>query len=255
MGNILTGAKRKKKCVAYRRKFIAVLVLLAAWQLLSMWVDREIFLPSVPDTFRALAALARTKEFYLSIGTSFVRIAVGFVLAVLAGVLLAVMAEINAQIGEILQIFMQLVKSIPVASFVILVLLWVSTSRLSTIISFLMVLPVVFTNVRGGIRQVDEKLLEMAEVFRLGIWKKVRAIYLPAVKPSFLTACSIGLGFCFKSGIAAEVIGLPANSIGGELYKPKLYLMTPELFAWTIVIVAASVLFEKLVMWGIRKIV
>lgn len=149
----------------------------------------------------------------------------------------------------------QLVKSIPVASFVILVLLWVSTSRLSTIISFLMVLPVVFTNVRGGIRQVDEKLLEMAEVFRLGIWKKVRAIYLPAVKPSFLTACSIGLGFCFKSGIAAEVIGLPANSIGGELYKAKLYLMTPELFAWTIVIVAASVLFEKLVMWGIRKIV
>ena len=99
MGNILTGAKRKKKCVVYRRKFIAVLVLVAAWQHLSMWVDREIFLPSVPDTFRALAALARTKEFFLSIGTSFVRIAAGFVLAVLAGVLLAVMAEINAQIA------------------------------------------------------------------------------------------------------------------------------------------------------------
>ena len=82
------------------------------------------------------------------------------------------------------------------------------------------------------------------------------ASHIPARrKPSFVTACSVGLGFCFKSGIAAEVIGLPANSIGGELYKAKLYLMTPELFAWTIVIVAASVLFEKLVMWGIRKIV
>lgn len=245
----------EKKHIVYRRKFIAVLVLLAAWQLLSMWVGKSIFLPSVLDTFRALAALARTGEFYLSVGTSFARIAAGFVLAVTAGVLFAVLAEWNAQLGEILQLLMQLIKSIPVASFVILVLLWVRSAQLSIVISFLMVLPVIFTNVRGGIRQADPKLLEMAQVFELGMLKKIRAIYLPAIRPAFVTACSVGLGFCWKSGIAAEVIGLPPRSIGGALYKAKLYLMTPELFAWTIVIVAVSVLFEKLVMWGIRKAV
>ncbi|MDE7325592.1 MAG: ABC transporter permease subunit [Lachnospiraceae bacterium] len=252
MDNICTGLERKKKWVVYQRKLVAVIVLIVIWQLLSMWVDRDIFLPSVPDTFRALVMLTRTGEFYRSVGTSFLRIAAGFVLAVGAGILFAVIAELHEQIGEILQLFMQLVKSIPVASFVILVLLWVRSARLSTVISFLTVLPVVFTNVRGGIRQADKKLLEMAEVFRIGVWKKVRAIYLPAIRPAFVTACSVGLGFCFKSGIAAEVIGLPPNSIGGELYRAKLYLMTPELFAWTIVIVAVSVLFEKLVMWVIR---
>lgn len=244
-----------KKYTVYRQKFAAVLVLLALWQLLSMWVDKSIFLPSVPATFRALLSLARTREFYLSISISFARIAAGFALAVTAGVLLAVLAELNTWLGEILQLFMQLIKSVPVASFVILVLLWVRSAQLSTVISFLMVLPVIFTNVRGGIRQADAKLLEMAEVFQIGIWKKIRAIYLPAIRPAFVTACSVGLGFCWKSGIAAEVIGLPPNSIGGELYKAKLYLMTPELFAWTIVIVVVSVVFEKLVMWGIRRII
>lgn len=239
----------------YGRKLIAVLVLLAAWQLLSMWVDKSIFLPTVPDTLRALIALLRTKEFYHSITASFARISAGFVLALAAGIFTAVLAEFNAQIGEILQLLMQLMKSIPVASFVILVLLWVRSAQLSIVISFLMVLPVIFTNVRSGIWQADKKLLEMAKVFQLSAWKKIKNIYLPAVRPAFVTACSVGLGFCWKSGIAAEVIGLPPNSIGGELYKAKLYLMTPELFAWTIVIVAISILFEKLVMWVIRKIV
>lgn len=245
----------ERKCMIYRRKIIAVLVLLVTWQCLSMWVNKSVFLPSVPDTLHALISLARTKEFYHSIAASFVRIAAGFILAMIAGIFTAVLAELNAQIGEILQLLMQLMKSIPVASFVILVLLWVHSAQLSIVISFLMVLPVVFTNVRGGIRQTDAKLLEMAKVFQLGIWKKIKNIYLPAVRPAFVTACSVGLGFCWKSGIAAEVIGLPKNSIGGELYKAKLYLMTPELFAWTIVIVAISVLFEKLVMWGIRRMV
>ncbi|MDE7299337.1 MAG: ATP-binding cassette domain-containing protein [Lachnospiraceae bacterium] len=242
----------EKKSTIIRRKIIAVLVLLAAWQLLSCLVNRIIFLPSVPDTLRALARLAHTGNFYRSVGTSFLRIAAGFALAVTTGVLLAVLAELNAQLGEILQLLMQLIKSIPVASFVILVLLWVRSAQLSIVISFLMVLPVIFTNVRGGIRQTDKKLLEMAQVFDLKISQKIRYIYLPAVRPAFTTACSVGLGFCWKSGIAAEVIGLPAYSIGLQLYEAKLYLLTPELFAWTIVIVLISTLFERAVMYLVR---
>lgn len=243
----------ERKHAVYRRKIIAVLVLLAAWQLLSCLVDRAIFLPSVPDTLCALIELARTKDFYLSVGTSFLRIAAGFLLAAASGALLAVFAELNAQLREILQLLMQLIKSIPVASFVILVLLWVRSAQLSIVISFLMVLPVIFTNISSGIQQTDQKLLEMAWIFDLSLFCKIRYIYLPAVWPAFVTACSVGLGFCWKSGIAAEVIGLPAHSIGTQLYEAKLYLMTPELFAWTIVIVFLSSLFEKAVMLFVQR--
>ena len=236
------------------RKAAAVLILLAVWQLLAVWIGKAVFLPSPLATLKALVALMRTKGFYWSIGTSFVRIAAGFVLAVITGSLLAVLAVQDRLLLAIFDLLLQLIKSIPVASFVILILLWVRSKNLSIVISFLMVLPVIYTNIRDGIQQTDTKLLEMAEVFCVKPYRRFRYIYLPSVMPRFVSACSVGLGFCWKSGIAAEVIGLPDHSIGEQLYEAKLYLMTPELFAWTTVIVAVSVLFEKLVMMLIRKV-
>ena len=55
----------------------------------------------------------------------------------------------------------------------------------------------------------------------------------------------MALGICWKSGVAAEVIGIPQDSIGENLYNAKIYLDTPRLFAWTLVIICISVLFEK----------
>ena len=140
---------------------------------------------------------------------------------------------------------MQTVKAVPVASFIILVLIWVSPENLSVIISFLMVFPVIYTNVRDGIRSMDPRLAEMAKVFEIPVLLRVRYIYASQVLPFFRAGCSLALGLCWKSGIAAEVIGLPENTIGENLYNAKIYLNTPDLFAWTLVIVAVSVLFEK----------
>ena len=138
-----------------------------------------------------------------------------------------------------------MIKSIPVASFIILVLIWSGSGSLSAVISFLIVLPIIYTNVLEGIRNTDGKLLEMADVFQVSSLMKIKAIYIPAVLPFFTSACKVALGLCWKSGIAAEVIGLPGNSIGEQLYNAKIFLSTGELFGWTLVIVAISFLFEK----------
>ena len=137
-------------------------------------------------------------------------------------------------------------KSTPVASFIILALVWVSGSSLSVLISFLMVLPVLYSAVRTGIGSADRQLLEMAQVFRLPLGRRLRAVWLPAVLPAFRQGCSVALGICWKSGVAAEVIGLPDGSIGDALYRAKITLSTGELFAWTFVIILLSAVFEKL---------
>ena len=141
------------------------------------------------------------------------------------------------------------VKAVPVASFVILVLLWVSSRELSIVISFLMALPVVYTNVLEGIEQTDPALLEMAEVFGIRGWERVRLVYASQVLPYVRAAISLGLGLSWKAGIAAEVIGLPDFTIGEHLYDAKVYLDTPSLFAWTVAIVALSALVE----WAVSR--
>ena len=132
------------------------------------------------------------------------------------------------------------------ASFIILALVWLDSGQLPLFIAFLMVFPTVYLNLLEGVRQTDRKLLEMARVFRVSPARRLTGIYLPQVLPYFRSAASLGLGLCWKAGIAAEVIGLPAGSMGERLYTAKIYYQTPDLFAWTAAIVAVSAAFERL---------
>lgn len=238
----------------YKYRFLAVAVWILIWQGLSVYIDKEILLASPLQVLQSLCKLLQTKDFYLSVFHSVGKISLGFILAVLFGIVLSLCASVNVFIKEMISVMIRLIKSIPVASFVILALLWVKSKNLSILISFFMVLPVIYLNVLSGIQHTDIKLLEMAKVFKMGRIKRLRYIYLPAVMPYFISACSVGLGLCWKAGVAAEVIGLPTNSIGEQLYEAKLYLMTKELFAWTIVIVITSAVFEKVVLALIKRL-
>lgn len=253
----------KKKAARWIKGAVAVIFWILVWQFIVFFLDKKsgmsmggnLLVASPLETVQTLFALIKTPEFWKAVGYSFAKIASGFFLALFAGVFCAVLASLSGVIKALLNPVLRLIKAVPVASFIILALFWLSTSKnLSVLISFLMVLPVIYTNVLQGIESTDKELLEMATVFRISFGKRIRYIYLPAVLPYFVSACSVGLGFCFKSGIAAEIIGLPANSIGERLYEAKLYLLTEELFAWTAVIVLVSVIFEKAVMLLVKAL-
>ena len=235
-----TTSNRKNKI-----KIWAVAAWLIIWQLVSMWIGQEILLVSPAAVFRRLLTLLPTGEFWSSVLFSVVRITGGFLFAAAAGVAGAGFAVKFRRVEEFLRPFVLTIKAIPVASFVILVLIWVPSRNLSVVISFLMVFPIIYTNVLDGEKQLDRKLMEMADVFDLSRPVRLRYLYLPQILPYFRTGCSVGLGLCWKAGVAAEVIGIPQNSIGENLYNAKIYLDTPALFAWTLVIICISVLFEK----------
>ena len=226
---------------------------LAVWQCAAMAVGQEVFLVSPVQALRTLLQLLPQAEFWQRVGFSSGRIMLGFGLGVAVSVFLAAAAQAWHAAEVLLAPVMQLVKATPVASFIILALVWVRGSALSVLISFLMVLPVLYGAVRTGIAGADVQLLEMAAVFRLPPTRRLRAIWLPAVLPAFRQGCSVALGICWKSGVAAEVIGLPNGSIGDALYRAKITLATGEVFAWTAVIILLSALFEKAFLWGLQK--
>ncbi len=231
----------------------AVLFWLVVWLLFSTWIDSDILLVSPIKVLLRLSQLACTKVFWKTIFFTLSRIAFGFLLAVLAGSVLAGLSSRYRRIFELMMPFMLTVKSVPVASFIILALIWFSSRNLSILISFLMVLPIIYTNVLGGIRSVDRALLEMAEVFRIPRMRVVKFIYLPQIMPFFYSACSVSLGLAWKAGVAAEVIGIPKGSVGEQMQQAKVYLDTPDLFAWTLVVVVMSLAFEKIMLALVRR--
>ena len=235
------------------RRVGAVVFWLAVWQCAAMAVGQEVFLVSPLQALHTLFGLLPRKEFWQRVCFSSGRILLGFALGTVVSAVLAAAAESCPAAETLLAPVMQLVKATPVASFIILALVWVRGSSLSVLISFLMVLPVMYSAVRTGIESADPQLLEMAQVFRLPLGRRLRAVWLPAVLPAFRQGCSVALGICWKSGVAAEVIGLPNGSIGDALYRAKITLSTGELFAWTFVIILLSVGFEKLFLALLRR--
>lgn len=232
----------------------AICFWLFVWHFLSLKINSSIFLPSPEATYKALIRIGKRDGFWQTIFNTFSKIAKGFLLALIAGTFSAIISSFVKIIDVLVSPFMRLLKTIPIASFIILALLWVKSDKLSVLISFVMVTPVVYINILQSFDNVDNNLLEMADIFNVGLFRRLRFIYVPALVSGFMSACKIGLGFCFKAGIAAEIIGLPFQSIGSELYKSKLYLMTDELFAWTVVIVLMSVFFEGVCIYLLNKL-
>lgn len=234
-----------------KKRYWSVAFWLLAWQLGAMalaaaYPHGGLLLASPLASLRRLGELAITAAFWRAVGWSAVRIFGGFLLACLAAAVLAAPAARYAWVRELLVPPVAAVKATPVVSFIILALVWLDSSRLPLFIAFLMVFPTVYLNLLEGIRQTDRKLLEMARVFRVPLSRRLAGIYLPQVLPYFRSAASLGLGLCWKAGIAAELIGLPRGSMGERLYTAKVYFQTPDLFAWTIAVVAASAAFERL---------
>ena len=237
---------RMKQKIKRRYGAAAVVFWLAVWQFAAVAIGQEVFLVSPLQAAGTLVQLLPQPDFWQRVGFSAGHILLGFLLGAVCSVVCSVAAEHWVWVDALLSPVMQLVKATPVASFIILALVWVSGKSLSILISFLMVLPVLYGAVRTGIESADPQLLEMARVFRLPLARRVKAIWLPAVLPAFRQGCSVALGICWKSGVAAEVIGLPDGSIGDALYRAKITLSTGELFAWTFVIILLSAAFEKL---------
>ena len=235
------------------RKVLIWLFWIVVWWLLSLAVNNHILLASPWDTVKVLWNRLGEGSFYLTIAGSLMRIGAGFVLGFSVAVLLAMCSKRFPWLEELLAPFMNLLKTIPVASFVVLLLIWWGSAFLAVAISFLVVLPQIYISTLEGLKNADVQLLEVAQVFRMSLWNRLFYIYRPALKPFLMSSLRISLGMCWKSGVAAEVIGTPDYSIGERLYLSKVYLDTAELFGWTAVIIVLCALFEKLVLWLIGK--
>ena len=236
----------------YVKKFIILLFWLGVWQILAMGVDNVLLVVTPLQALRALLIQAGQAEFWRSAFGSMWRIALGFLMGAVLALFLAAVSYRYKITEEVLRPFMVFCKAVPVAVFAVLILIWWGSSMLAVAICFLVVFPNIYLNTLEGLKSADRGLLEMAEVFRLPYGTRFFYIYRPALKPFLLSAFQLSLGMCWKSGVAAEVIGTPDHSIGGALYLAKIYLDTADLFAWTVVIVVLSVLFEKIIFYGIE---
>ena len=242
-----SGARR------FARKAGIIAFWLAVWQLLDVIIDNRLVLAGPIRVAQALVEQIGQPDFWVICGASFGRIALGFLLSFVVGFLLALMSCRHRLFRDFVDPIISLLRTIPVASFIILLLIWVGNQALTVFLAFFIVLPLIYTNMVTGFESVDRQMLEMARVYGLSRWRTFLYIYRPAFMPFLMSSTKISLGMTWKSGIMAEVLATPKPSIGKEMATARTFLDTPDLLAWTVVVMVLSFLFEKAFMELLKR--
>ncbi len=226
---------------------------LLVWALASWAVGLELLLPGPLAVGRRLLALAGRLDFWLSVGATLGRVFLGLLWGALAGAVLAFATHFSTWADRLISPAVRVVRATPVVSFILLVYLWAPRSAIPWVISGLMVLPVVWGALSAGLDCMDKNMLEFARAYRFSRLKTLKIIYFPALRPQLAAGLLTAFGLAWKSGVAAEVLCPPLWAIGSRIQQAKLGLETPDLFAWTLAIVALSLALEGLLRRGLER--
>ena len=232
----------------------AIAFWLILWQIAAMAVGRDFLLASPVTVLLRLWELVRTAAFWSAALHSAGRILLGFLLGALTGAICAGISLRWRRMRELIAPLHAVLRAIPVASFVVVALIWMPSRNLSVLISFLVVFPLIYAGTLSELERADANLLEMARIFRMKPLRRLIYVYALPALPAFASLCATAIGMAWKSGVAAELISIPASSIGERLYKAKVYLMTGELFAWTLAIVLLSAVCARLLRVMLRRL-
>lgn len=235
----------KKKKILFHS--CAVLFWLTVWQVAAMLIGKEILLPSPVQVCGRLFEMLDDRSFYMTCLSSSINILTGFICALALGIIIGLLMYRFSLADALFSPLIKVIRSTPVASFIILLLVWMRSSSIPTFISFLMVLPVVCANVTHGCKSINSELLEVVDVFDFSFGKKLKTLYIPSLIPFITSAAKTGIGLAWKAGVAAEVIAVAAGTIGAYLRDSKTYLETTDLFAWTVALILISAAMEYLI--------
>lgn len=247
-------AKAKKILFVLIKTVLVIGFWIAVWALLAKKVGLELLLPSPKTTVITLFELIKTYTFWKITFNSLMNVLIGIIVSLIIGSALAIVTEKSKILNALLSPLLTVIKSTPIASFIILTLLWIERDTIPIFIISLIVIPIVWSNISAGIRSVDKNLHEVSKVYSFSVTKKILSLYIPSIFPFFLAACKASLGMAWKAGISAEILSTPKNTIGTELYFSKTYFSTEQLFAWTLTVIILSFIIEKILIFLIQKI-
>lgn len=242
--------KYKELLIKY---FIQGIFWIGLWELISRMIGSSIILPSPFAVFQQGISMVFDEFFWLLLFKTLINILVGLTIGVIFGAIFAILAFFFKMIKWIIDPFVNLIKTTPVAALIILLLVWIKSANIAWVLVSFVVFPNIYLNISEELQQADIKIIEVFEVFRVSKFKRFRFFYLPISLNSIYKSLPFIIGFAWKSGISGEIISQAKNTLGNEIYISKVYLEIDTLFAYVFLLIIIASLFEKFVLYVIRR--
>ena len=227
---------------------------LLIWEFLALIIGNETLVPGVPKTFLALVDVLTSAKFFKVVLFTFLRILGGLFWGILAGIVLAFFSHKYTIVNDLITPLITVIKSTPVATFVIILWILLSANALVIFVAFLMIMPIIWQNLMDGYKSIDKDLSEVCDVFEFSFIKRMKILIFPALMRYLIPGIITATGLAWKAAIAAEIIAYTKNSIGQQINDAKYFYETPTVFAWTIIVITLSICLEKMTKYLLGRI-
>lgn len=226
-------------------KFLSIFFFLIIWEGVALYIDNSLLFPRVSEIFLSLKNLVASGDFILILWNTLSRFFISIVFSLILAIIFSVASYRYEVISFLLFPFIIFLRAVPTIAIIIVVLIWSSVERVPIVVGMLILFPILYESILGGIKNVDKNLLKMSKVFKVSTKRVVRDIYIPSIYYSISSNIPSYIGLTFKVIIAGEVLSQESLSIGGEIFINKIYLESSNIFAWIIVVIVLNYLLEK----------
>lgn len=224
---------------------ISIFVILSLWEIAALIVNDSYFLPDVSETAKALLKILTSGTFFKVVFTAFYRVFSGLVLGIILGVAIASLCYKFDFLNTVLSPIISIMKATPVACIIVLLWIRLNYTQIAVFVVVLMILPIVWQNVYDGFKAIDKNLSEVATIFEMSKLQRLTALVIPSVLSYLLPAIVTSVGLAWKAEVAAEI--MTNSNMGKLIYNFKTVSYdTASIFAWTVIIVTLSIVFESI---------
>ncbi len=225
----------------------SAVLLIVVWWLASLTLPQTI-LPGPLVTFQTLWQNFERGLLLPQLGITMLRVAAGFVLAMALGITIGTLMGLYWKAEAALDLWVMVALTVPGLCYIIVSFMWFGLNEWAAIFAIAVTsFPSIAINVWEGVKNVDNRLADMARVFKASRRLRLRRVILPQILPYVMAASRFGLGTIWKVTVLVELLGR-SSGVGYQLnYWFQLYNM-PQVFAWTLFFTLIMLFLELVVL-------
>ncbi len=220
-----------------KRKHVAgaIVFILEIWFILSLF-NAPLVIPPITKVMNRFWEIFTQWESILDIFLTLGRLLLAMFISVVGGVALGVVGAVlcTPTLKEILKETLKIFQIIPPVAVLIMAIMWFGLNGLPAVfIVMVSLIPLISLQVIDAIENIDYKLVEMGQVFKLSRIDMISHIYIPSIEPVLWSAIIVSLTIGAKMIVMGEVL-TTATGIGGQIQTARLDIEPDAVIAWTI---------------------
>jgi ABC-type nitrate/sulfonate/bicarbonate transport system permease component len=245
------AGRPRRRWQSYARHGEFVLALAAVgglWQAASAAVNNKTLLPPPLVVLDAWISLWG-EELPADIMASLVHLGVGYGLGIATGLILAMLSARFQIVEAIVDPFVEILRPIGAIAWIPIAILMFGIGRgVPVFLIFYAAIFPVFINTLAGIKQVDPRLVQAAEMLGASRRVIVTHVVMPAALPLVLAGARLSLGVARMATVAAELTGADSG-LGWRIFWYQEFFAMDKVMATILTIGVLGYVFDTLLRW------